>query len=208
MKNLLKSRKYILFVCLFYFIACAGAKKESLSDSTIYNAKGEMYLKIAEYKKAEKFLNKAIEANPYNLDAYKNRGTLYYGLGDFDKALKDFDYILSYEKDSSTLAAKGALLATTGKYQDAYDNLYEALTLNPSNVSALNSMAGLLFLQGDFEKAKDMYTLSLQYHTSPEVYFMRSNCYVKLGEQEKAKQDYAMAILLQEGAGNTAPSEK
>jgi len=206
MINVLKNRKYILFICLFCLMACSGVQKKSLSNSAVYNAKGEMYLKTAKYEKAEKYFNKAIKANPYNLDAYKNRGTLYYTLGNFDKALQDFDYVLSYEKDSSTLSAKGALLAAGGKYQEAYDILYEALKLNPSNVSALNSVAGLFFVQGDFEKAKDIYTISLQYRTSPEIYLMRSNCYTQLGEQEKAAQDYAMAMLLAHGTGNTAPN--
>ena len=206
MKNILKNHKYILFFCLFSFIACSSAQKNTISKSNLYNAKGEMYLKIANYKKAEKYLNRAIAENSYNLDAYKNRGTLYYAMGDFDKALQDFDYVLSYEQDDSTLSAKGALLAAKGKYEDAYNTLYEALKINPSNVSALNSVAGLIYLQGDFEKAKDIYTISLKYRTSPEVYLMRSNCYKQLGEQDKADSDYAMYILLKQGTGNTAPS--
>ncbi|MCR5505042.1 MAG: hypothetical protein K6E94_05795 [Elusimicrobiaceae bacterium] len=207
MKNLLKNHKYILLFCLFCFAACSSAQKNTVSKSNLYNAKGEMYLKIADYKKADKYLNLAIAENSYNLDAYKNRATLYYTLGDFEKALQDFDYVLSYEQSDSTLAAKGALLATMGKYDESYKILYETLKINPSNVSALNSIAGLIYLQGDFEKAKDIYTISLKYRTSPEVYLMRSNCYKQLGEQDKADADYAMYILLKQGTGNTAPSK-
>ena len=207
MKNLLKNHKYILILSLLFLTACATT--QTSKQSYIYNAKGEMYLKIGKYNKAEKLLNKAIEANPYNLEAYRNRGTLYYNLGDFEKALKDFDYVLSYEeKDSQTLSAKGALLANMGKYNEAYQNLYEALKLNPSNVAALNSVAGLLYISGDFKKAKDIYTISLNYKTSPEVYLMRAKCFAQLGDTEEADKDYAMAALLERGTGNTAPAKQ
>lgn len=206
MKNILKGHKYIIFFCFIFLAACTT---NTQFKSRNYNAKGEMYFKTEKYAKAEKYLNKAIEANPYNLDAYKNRGTLYYTQGDYEKALADFDYVLNYEKhNANVLAAKGATLASTGKYKEAYDTLYESLKLNPSNVSALNSVAGLLFTTGNFEKAKQIYTISLEYSTTPEAYLMRAKCYEQLGQTDEAEHDYALAKLLKLGVGNTAPEEK
>ncbi|MBO4708117.1 MAG: tetratricopeptide repeat protein [Elusimicrobiaceae bacterium] len=206
MKNILKNHKYILIFCFVFLAACTTNTQFKSRD---YNAKGEMYLKTEKYAKAEKYLNKAIEANPYNLDAYKNRGTLYYARGDYEKALSDFDHVLSYEKhNANVLAAKGAALANMGKYTDAYNTLYTSLKLNPSNVAALNSMAGLLFMANDFEKAKQIYTVSLEYNTTPEAYLMRAKCYEQLGQTAEAEHDYALAKLLKLGVGNTAPEEK
>ncbi len=206
MKNILKNHKYILILCFVFLAACAANTQNKSRD---YNAKGEMYLKTEKYTKAEKYLNKAIEANPYNLDAYKNRGSLYYTQGNYEKALSDFNYVLNYEKhNANVLAAKGAALASMGKYTDAYNTLYESLKLNPSNVSALNSVASLLFITGDFEKAKQIYTISLEYSTTPEAYLMRAKCYEQLGQINEAEHDYALAKLLKLGVGNTAPEEK
>lgn len=206
MINILKNHKYILVFCFIFLAGCVTSNTQNKSRD--YNAKGEMYLKTEKFAKAEKYLNKAIDANPYNLDAYKNRGTLRYILGDYDKSLADFDYVLSYQKyDPSVLSAKGAALANLGKYNEAYEVLTEALKLNPSNVSALNSMAGLLFIAGEVEKAEQVYTISLEYNTTPEAYLMRAKCYEQLGKTDAAQHDYALAKMLKLGVSNTAPEE-
>ena len=88
------------------------------------------------------------------------------------------------------------------------NNLLAALKLNPSNVAALNSMAGIYFIGGDFDKAKKIYTISLEYQTTPEAYLMRGKCYEQQGNTEKAEKDFAMAKILKLGTGNTAPSQK
>ena len=117
MKSILKSHNFILVFCFIFLAGCLNVQFKSRD----YAAKGEMYLKTEKYKKAEKYLNKAISANPQNLEAYKNRGTLYYTLGDYAKALSDFDYVLSYQKyDSGVLSAKGATLASMGKYNEIF----------------------------------------------------------------------------------------
>ena len=204
MKYILKNHKYLLLICLFFTVACANTQ----TKSTEYAAKGEMYLKTAKPAKAEKYLNKAIETNPYNIDAYKNRGSLYYSQGNYENALKDFDYVLKYEPhNSSVLSAKGAVLASMDRYEESFDNLIEALRLNPSNVAALNSLAGIYYLLEDFAKAKEIYTISLEYQTTPEAYLMRGKCFALMGNAEKANNDYAMAKILKHGTGNTAPSE-
>ena len=203
MKNILKNHSIFILLCLIFLMACSNVK----SQSEDYAARGEMYFKTAKYGKAEKYLNKAISANPYNLEAYKNRGSLYYSLGNYEKALSDFDYVLNYEKsNSSVLSAKGAALASLGRYEEAYNSLFEALKLNPSNVAALNSMGGLLYLSGDFERAQKIYSISLEYNTTPEAYLMRAKCYEQLGQKEDAEHDYALAKLLKLGVGNTEPS--
>lgn len=205
MKNILKNRKYILIFSLCFLAACAGTQ----TKSTEYSARGEMYLKTGKLTKAEKYLNKAIEANPYNIDAYKNRGSLYYSLGNYEQALKDYDYVLGYEPhNSSVLSAKGAVLASMGKYEESFNNLLTALKLNPSNVAALNSMAGIYFVGEDFNKAIKIYTISLEYQTTPEAYLMRGKSYAQLGNTEKAEADFAMAKILKLGTGNTAPSQE
>lgn len=209
MINVLKNRKYILLLCLLFSAACATTTKNpNITPSSVYNAKGEMLFKTGKYTKAEKYFNKSIAVNPYNLEAYKNRGSLYYAMGNLERALKDFDYVLSYEpKDSSTLSAKGAVLAGLGNYDEAYKSLYESLKLNPSNIAALNSLGGLLYTAGDFERAKQVYSISLDYKTSPEIYYMRAQCYAQLGDTENANKDYSLATILQYGTGNTAPTE-
>jgi len=206
MKNLLKNRKFILLFCLFIAAACTTTNTKT--KSTEYAARGEMYLKTEKYDKAEKYFNKAIEANPYNLEAYKNRGSLYYNLGNYDKALKDFDYVLKYEpNNSSLLSAMGAILAQAGMYEESFAALFKALQLNPSNVAALNSIAGIYYVKEDYKKALNIYTISLEYQTTPEAYLMRGKCYLQLGDREQAENDFAMAKVLKLGVANTAPEE-
>ena len=206
MKNLLKNRKYILLLCLSFLVACASTNTKS--KSTEYTARGEMYFKTAKYDKAEKYFNKAIEANPYNLEAYKGRGSLYYNLGNYDKALQDFEHVLVYEpNNSSLLSAKAAIFANAGMYEEAFNILLKALKLNPSNIAALNSLAGIYYVLEDYKKAMEIYTISLEYQTTPEAYLMRGKCYLQLGNEDMAGNDFAMAKVLKLGAANTMPEE-
>ena len=205
MKNLLKNHRYILLICLFFMTACSI---NTQTKSTEYAARGTMYMKMGKYEKAEKYLNKAIQANPYNLDAYKDRGSLYYNLAKYEQALKDFDYALSYEPiNSSLLSAKGAALASLGKYEESFKALAAALQLHPANVAALNSIAGLYYLDNNFAKAAEIYSVSLSYQTTPEAYLMRGKCYLQIGDKENAENDFAMAKLLKHGTGDTTPKE-
>ena len=68
-------------------------------------------------------------------------------------------------------------------------------------------MAGLLFIAGEVEKAEQVYTISLEYNTTPEAYLMRAKCYEQLGQKDKAQNDYALAKMLKLGVSNTSPEE-
>ena len=49
-----------------------------------------MYNKKGQHEKAISDLNKAIQINPKNAEAYNNRGYAYVNKGQYDKAISDF----------------------------------------------------------------------------------------------------------------------
>lgn len=62
---------------------------------------GLLYLKhLKKYKEAVKCFKKVIDLDPFDLDAYINRGNSYLELGDFDKASSDFKKVISLTKEA------------------------------------------------------------------------------------------------------------
>jgi len=65
--------------------------------------------KLASYKQAIRDLDRAIELNPPDVEAYNNRGVLYWGLGNHRQAFGDLKIAakLGYGKAQEFLKARG-----------------------------------------------------------------------------------------------------
>jgi tetratricopeptide (TPR) repeat protein len=59
-----------------------------------------------------------------------------------------------------------------------------------------SQIGGQAFLRGDFQKAVEEYTLSLQIESHEYEYFMRANSYEQFNEASKAESDYLKAYEL------------
>ena len=53
------------------------------------NDKGFYYYAIGDYPKSIEYFSKILALDPYNADAYLNRGQSYNQLADYDKVIKD-----------------------------------------------------------------------------------------------------------------------
>ncbi len=66
------------------------ATDKGLSDASIWNYLGGAYSSANNFEKARECFERALQANPQNLDAYKNLGSAYGNLHRLDKALEVF----------------------------------------------------------------------------------------------------------------------
>ena len=71
--------------------------KENLLTSEVFQKQGEAFLEVGLYHEAIESLNTAIANDPKNLEAYFQRASAYFEVGDFEKSLDD--YIFSKKPD-------------------------------------------------------------------------------------------------------------
>ncbi len=64
--------------------------EEHLLDSRIFQRQGESFLEVGLYHDAISSLTEAIDRDPKNLEAYFQRSSAYFEIGDFDHSLSDY----------------------------------------------------------------------------------------------------------------------
>lgn len=166
----------IIILCISLTItACANTgeqrtevvqKKPNLTEASDLNTRLAIgYIKEKQYKAAKEKLEKAIDQNPENLQAYKMLAYLYALLGLDEEAETKYDEALEIKPDDSDLLnSYGAFLCARGRYDEAQDALKESYS-NPfyDSVFLAESNAGSCYLkQGEYKKAEALLRKSLR----------------------------------------------
>jgi len=121
--------------------AIADLRQAIVLDPTFaqaYSAWGDICTAMQEYRSAIAYFEEAIRLAPNLAQAYRGRGAAYYGMGDKQRALDDFTRSIEIEPTSHNYRSRGEV------HLDL-DNFPQALA--------------------DFEKASDLYLLSVYYLT-------------------------------------------
>ena len=123
------------------------------------------YIQRKQYKAAKEKLEKAIEQDDENLDAYKTFAYLYALLGLPEKAQTKYEEALDINSEDSDLAnSYGAFMCSLGKYDEAQKSLKIAYT-NPfyEGVYLAQSNAGSCYMkQQEYKKAEPLLRQSLR----------------------------------------------
>lgn len=69
-----------------------------------YQTRGKSALALGNYNQAVHDLEKAIEANPSDPIAYLERGSAYFGLGEYDRSLEDYQHFTSQIQTANPLS--------------------------------------------------------------------------------------------------------
>ena len=117
------------------------------------------------YEQAVEFFTSAIVSGELDVEAlaiaYNNRGVAYDQLGDYDRAVADYQEALSLKPDDAmarrnlrvVLVRRGVALANTGEYQRALTDLSRAIELGPDKAIAWLRRAQVRMESGDLEGA-------------------------------------------------------
>lgn len=137
-------------------------------------------------------LNRAIELDPENAEAYKNRGNAYFREQEFDKALKDFDKAIGLDKDYyQAINNRGLVYRKKGLLNEALSDLSRTLEIKPDFALAYYNR-GLVYKDlNEPEKAIKDYTSALE--LNPEYHdasLSRLDLFVESGFFEKSVQNY------------------
>ena len=97
-----KNKFFITIIFLFILILLYGckttnsdtSKNQSYSQAEYFNMAGNTAKEKKDGTRAIYYYTKAIEADPDYIEAYLNRGEMYYYVNEHEKALADFDKVI------------------------------------------------------------------------------------------------------------------
>jgi Tfp pilus assembly protein PilF len=121
------------------------------ADRTTNSAISELKLSMRDITEEESLLRRFIAADPANVEAHRNLGTLLAKQGDPAAALESFRAALALDPNHvPTLSNFGAIYLRAGELHKAEVVFRQAVALDPGNLSAHCSLANALAKQGNF----------------------------------------------------------
>jgi RNA polymerase sigma factor (sigma-70 family) len=183
-----------------------------LSSANEYYERAKKHEANKQFEAALDDVNKAIEMDPNNADAYNTRIILYVNYlpkayGGTENALADYTRLLELKPtDWWARQGRASLYAATGQNDKAIDD-YTTMIRGGTDYSPEAETKNKLVAQAYFERGR-IYDLNLQDYSkaiadftaalqfdpqiSENVHRYRGECYEQLGESDKAQQDFAM----------------
>ncbi len=126
-----------MVVCLF-LTGCA-------ERTTDYFYRGGAYYHKDEYDAAIFYLNKAIEINPKDANAYNSRGAAYFKKGEYDRAISNYTKALEINPEyAMAYNNRGNAYNNKGEYERAISDYTKAIEINPRSAATYNDVAWLL----------------------------------------------------------------
>jgi len=142
-------------------------------------------------------LSAAIALNP-TANAHVYRGIGYAGLGEYDRAIADYNEAIRLEPDAPLyLVARGLAYYGKGDYDWAIADYSQALRLDPNLAAAYNNRGVAYDDKGDYDRAIADYTQALRLDPNyAAAYNNRGVAYNNKKDYDKAIADYTEAIKL------------
>jgi len=123
--------------------------------SEAYHLKGAVSLERGELKKALRFFDSALAAEPDYWPALMGKGCVYLKFGEFDSAIENLSLALKYAPYAPDLQnALGAAWAQKGDCRKAAGYFGQALRLRPDYAEAALNLAAALFNCQDYAAAR------------------------------------------------------
>ena len=169
-----------------YYINKNLTRKPSAEDyflsAMIHEAENKDLRALADYEAV-------IQKDPYNLEAYFQKGLIYYNSASNEQAIKDFTYVIDNQSRSETKAVYYGI--------DPSGSRGTFLTTLQSMISKVYQYRAMAYEKnGEWDKAIDDFTAAFEYDTTVDGYINRSQLYAKMGRKEAAITDLKKAIQI------------
>jgi tetratricopeptide (TPR) repeat protein len=160
----------------------------------------ETLIQQKNYAAALEKCNVEITANPNNTTLLYTRIVLYSLTQQPEKANADFETLINATNDAakkhSLMAYKAAYF---GDFNEAKTHIDEAIKLDPNKPDYYSDRAEILMNQNPANSTAALQDIDHSLKLDPNyfgAYFARARIYEKLGEKDKAAQDFATAEKL------------
>ena len=124
------------------------------NNLTLAHLLARVYIEDQRYEDAIVELERVLDGEPENYDAYYDLGHVCFELGDYESAISNFENVLLYKEDSELLYyALAQAYEANNEIDKAISNYLKAIAVNDKFTLAYKK-AGILFMtRNDFEDA-------------------------------------------------------
>ncbi len=170
---------------------------------TLMQLEAELLVEQKRYPQALEIYERLIKLKPDNIDILYMRAMLYEKMGNINQLERDLRHILELEpKNADALNALGYTLTEhTGRHQEAYKLIKQALILSPTDYYILDSMGWVLYKMGKYAEAIVYLREALLKKNDPEIA-------AHLGEVLWTKGDRQTAQKVWEKAQSNFPNDE
>ena len=191
-----------LYLAKSFFYLNELVKSDSLCDvlipiynnADIYNLKGKVAAGMNQHTEAISFYNTAIEKDPEFFYAYHNRGISYASMGEYKKAITDYELAKELNSSADVLLKSVEARTQLMDYKGAIEDYNKILENDANNTEILYGRGRLKFVINDLEGAITDFTqvISLAPQNG-EAYYYRGVSYAKQKDFNSAKTDLLKA---------------
>ncbi|MCF0040985.1 tetratricopeptide repeat protein [Dyadobacter fanqingshengii] len=164
-----------------------------LVRGNLLGAEGNASLALADY-------DRSIQLQKLNVEAYVNRGAIYYGLKNLKSAKEDFQNALALNPAQPQALNNLGLIATKERnWKSALSYFDKVLSVTPDDAYSLNNKGYVLLQTGSPDQAKELIEKSLDKLPKNGYAFRNLGIYYqKAGQPEKAIEAFSKAIDIAE----------
>lgn len=153
---------------------------------------------LKKYDLAVSMMKDVISSHPDYSHAYYITAKAYFWAGDYDKSEEYIRQALSfYATNNDYLVQLSATLALNEKYDEALENVDNALASEPTNSLAIYYKAYCLFRKGEYKRAENILLWYLEQYPNDDVaHCVLGGIYHRLGDLNLAEKEFREALRL------------
>ena len=188
--------KIIILFIAFNLIIVAGIAQSERLSFTCYN-KGVQYLKKGNFDTAANYFSAAVYQNAELSKACYNLAYCHYALQNYDSCIKYVDLYMQKNRSAASCYMRGRCNHQLGKNDVAYSDYYTAVVIQPYMSEAYFYMGVIDFYNGDYKRALENFTMSVNLDPNNKIYrYNRACTYKKMQNYEMAVADFNNAVNL------------
>lgn len=194
---MLKKILYILVFGIFVFNLQPAFCEENVCNQDIIKTKFQNSSSETDYKSVVNLINVCISKKSDNLELYRMRGYAYKSLEVYDKALADYDMVLSLKNNNiDAMWGKSDVLFLQGKTTDSIKVMDEIITLTPKDPIAYYTRGFAKFTVHEYAGAVNDFDLAISLYRNvfEPVYLFRGISYLGIGQYKNSIHDLSYYI--------------